>query len=209
MDPDLLRIPLSSQVYLGHAGVGNEEGIVDELRRKTMKTRKILAAFGAALMMLGISMPAAAFDCTNDDGDVNPTVIQANLTAMANSLRCAGHSEVFPGLWNPDNPIWERRRTPSCDVHQKLARNLYEKREFIEGTKPRKNQNNDATGAAWNVRNGQYEEAIMKLDAFVAAILRSRLNESYDPDTAAAQYQAMMFINEAEAARACIVQLLP
>jgi hypothetical protein len=49
----------------------------------------------------------------------------------------------------------------------------------------------------------------MKLDAFVAAILRSRLNESYDPNTAAAQYQAMMFINKAQVARACIVQLLP
>jgi len=29
MEPDLLRIPWSSQVNLGHAGVGNEEGIVD------------------------------------------------------------------------------------------------------------------------------------------------------------------------------------
>lgn len=209
MDPDLLRALLSSQVYLGHAGVGNEEGIVDELRRTTMKTRKILAAFGAALMMLGISMPAAAFDCTNDDGDVDPAVIQANLTAMANYLRCTDHSDVLPGLWNPENPIWEKRRAPSCDIHQKLARNLYEKRQFSDGSKPPRNKNNQAAGAAWNVRNGQYEEAIVKLDSFVAAILKSTLNRSYDPNTAAAQYQAMMFINKAQVARACIVQLLP
>ena len=170
-----------------------------------MKTRKILAALGAALVMLGISMPAAAFDCGGND----PATIQANLTALAQTVRCENDSTVNPGLWNSDNPIWEKRAQPSCDVHQRLARQLHEEREFAAGTKPPKNTNNLATGAAWDVRNGKYEGAISKLDSFITGILKSRLNRNYDPDTAAAQLQAMKFINEAEEAKICIAPLVP
>jgi hypothetical protein len=174
-----------------------------------MNVRKILAAIGAALIMIGISAPASAFECTNDDGAIDPAVIQANLTGIANTLRCADYSPELLGEWPKDNPIWERRRVPSCDVHQKLARNLYEKREFLPGTKPRRNKNNDAAGAAWDVRNGQYEEAIMKLDMLIDAVMKATLNRGFEPNVGAAQMLANELIKEAEEARICINQLLP
>ena len=174
-----------------------------------MKARKTLAALGAALMMIGISAPASAFECEGNGNTFDPATIQENLTALAVALRCVNESTVNPGQWNPDNPIWEKRRSPSCETHDNLARNLFEEREFEPGTKPRRNKNNDAAGAAWNVRNGQFDAAILKLDSFIASVMKSRLNRNFDPDVGAAQMLANELVNEANEAKICIMQLLP
>ena len=173
-----------------------------------MKARKILAALGAALLIISISAPASAFDCEGNGNLFDPMTIAMNLGALAIDIRCINDSAKNPGRWDGLNPVFEKRAAPSCDVHNRLARSLFEKREFADDSKPRKNQNNDASGAAWDVRNGKYEGAISKLDSFITAALKSRLNRSYDPDEAAAQLQRRKWINEAEKARICVNQLL-
>ena len=172
-----------------------------------MKMRKICSAAAAAIVMAAISAPASAFDCDGNGNQFDPATIQANLTALAVVVRCAPGSDSNPGEWDADNPIWEKRAAPSCDVHERLARKLYEVREFGPDKKPPKNKNNDATGAAWDVRNGKYEGAISQLDSFIADIMKSRLNRDYDPDVTTAQMHANELINEANEAKACIIQL--
>lgn len=179
-----------------------------------MKGRKTLAAIAAATLMTAISLPASAdhFDCGNP---IDEATIQQSLIDLAIMLRCENPSLVNPGMWEDDNPIWQKRNAPSCEVHDSLARKLYEKREFAPGTKPPKNQNNDATGAAWDLRNGKYDAAISKLDSFINDVMKSRINEGYlpfypdgDPDPAAAEAEATKFVNAANEARICINQLL-
>jgi len=174
-----------------------------------MKVQKILAAFAAALMMLGISAPASAFDCEGNGNAYDPTTIANNLEAIAVELRCSPGTKANPGKWPADNPIWERRGAGSCNVHHRLAQKLLQNREFDENSKPRKNQANDAEGAAWKVRNEKYEDAIQKLDQLIVAILKSRLNRAFDPNVGAAQMLANELVAEVEEAKICVAQLLP
>jgi hypothetical protein len=183
-----------------------------------MKMRKTITAAAAALVMTAISAPATAFECEGNGNQYDPATIQANLTALAIALRCAPGTDANPGEWLADNPIWEKRGAPSCDVHERLARKLYEERAFEDdcSDRPRKdckdrppqNENNDATGAAWDVRNEKYEAAISKLDSLIADVMKSRLNRAYDPDVGAAQTHANELIAEVEGARNCIYQLI-
>jgi len=174
-----------------------------------MKGRKTLTALAAALLMISVSAPVSAFDCLDDDGNIDPATIEANLIALAIELRCVNDSKVNPGNWPVDNPIWERRGEGSCDVHQNLAAKLFQNREFDDSSKPRKNQFNDAEGAAWKVGNEKYEDAIQKLEQFITAVLKSRLNRNFDPNVGAAQVLANELVIEAEEASICINQLLP
>ena len=175
-----------------------------------MKIRKTLTAMAAALLMITVSAPASAFECEGNGNLYDPATIQANLTALAVELRCETKDPeaLNPGKWVMD-AIWEKRRAPSCETHQKLARNLHEARKFALGTKPRKNKNNDAAGAAWDVRNGSYEEAIAKLDLFIKAVMNSTLNREFKPSVSDAQMLANELVTEAEEARVCIDKLLP
>ncbi len=207
MDSDFLRDPLGSQENLGHAGVGNEEGIVDKLRRKTMKARKILAAIGAALIMISVSAPASAFECGTDPvtDPYNKDVIAAGLKALAITLRCDDDdSDANPGEWIND-PIWERRRTADCEVHLRLARKLHEDRELDDdSTKPPKKKNNLVAGASWDVMFEKYEGALSKLDSFLNDASKARLNSKFPGGTDNAAIARNWFTSEVEEARICV-----
>jgi len=88
-------------------------------------------------------------------------------------------------------------------------RKLYEEREFGDGLKPPKSKNNEAAGAAWDVRNGKYLAAVDKLDAFVKDAYKSRLNvwESGNDYFDTALAAKMYFVNEVMEARGCICKL--
>jgi len=177
-----------------------------------MKARKILAALGAALMMIGVSAPASAFDCgTDPDTDpYNKDVIAAGLKALAEALRCDGDysSVANPGAWPNATPIWERRREPSCDVHSNLARKLYEKREFKNGSKPPKNPNNGVAGASWDVMFEKYEGALSKLDSFLNDAGKARLSSKFPGGYDNAAIARYSFTSEVEEARICVNQFV-
>ena len=182
-----------------------------------MNGRRTLAAIAAATLMMAISLPASSHHSAFDCGDPNSaTAISESLISLSNMLRCDGYNPDLTGMWNPENPIWEKGAAPSCEIHERLAKKLYEARSFGGNSKPRFNKNNDATGAAWDVRNGKYEAAILKLIAFASDIDKSRINRAYlpdypdgEPDPLAAEYEAMKFKNAAEDAQICINQLIP
>jgi hypothetical protein len=178
-----------------------------------MEIRKSLTAVGAALMMVGVSAPALAadtmFQCGTDTSNpYDKGVISAGLIEMAKSLRCKDpkfSSELNPGDWELP-AIWERRREPSCEIHTKLARGLYEKRDFIANPiKPRKNKNdtNLAAGAAYDVQFAQYDEALAKLDAFIYEANKAQLNRLF---LQAADYRSVL-VRDAKLARDCVYRL--
>ena len=156
------------------------------------------------MIMVVMNAPALAFDC-GEPQDPDPTVISASLVALAVELRCTPlpGTDAEPGTWPRDTPIWEKRREGSCDIHESLARKLNEDRDFDEGSKPPRNKNNTATGAANDVANGKYLGAVDKLDAFVNDVYKSRLNTDFGSATAAKMY----FLGQVEEARMCVCKL--
>lgn len=170
-----------------------------------MEIRKSLTAFGAALMMIGISAPAAADFSCGPDGGYDKDVVAMGLADIAERLRCDKDAdELNKGLW-VDEPIWEKRRAPSCEIHQKLARNLLEYRDFSEGNKPPKNKNdtNLAAGASWSVQFGKFEDALSKLDSFYNAASKATLNS----ENPSAGDLRMMLLADISQARMCVYQL--
>jgi hypothetical protein len=181
-----------------------------------MKIRKSLTAVGAALIVVGISAPAMAepaFVCEGNGVSHDPETIFTNLRVFAEDVRCkdpeAAPGEANPGIWDPENPIWEKRREESCEIHSSLARKLHEDRELDENsTKPPKNRNNDVAGAAWDFRNQKYEGARDKLYSFINDAWKARLNSQYEVmgeiDELAAAKARMDFIVRAEGAISCV-----
>ena len=174
-----------------------------------MEIRKSLTAIGAALMMVSVSAYAEkpALDCKYDVNQ-DPVKIQSGLTNLADYLRSTARDGATFGPW-PHDPIWQKRGTGSLEVQDSLARKLYEEREFGDGLKPPKNKNNEAAGAAWDVRNGKYLAAVDKLDGFVKDAYKSRLNvwESGNDYFDTALAAKMYFVNEVMEARGCICKL--
>jgi len=175
-----------------------------------MKARKILAALGAALMMIGVSAPASAFDCGTAGNPYDKDVIAEGLEALAMKLRCDGpySSDANPGTWPNANPIWERRRMPDCKVHSNLARKLLEDRELDdESTKPPRNKHhtNRKAGASWDVMFEKYDGALSKLDSFLNDAKKARLNSIFVPGgTKNATVARDWFTSEVKAARDCV-----
>lgn len=182
-----------------------------------MKMRRTLTAASAALIMTVASTPSLAFDCGGND----PATIAANLQALAFELRCDDRVDPNPGNWPAGNPIWEKRREGSCEIHDRLSSKLHVVRVFDDSgdcnVRPRKNcddrppenQNNQIEGASGDVANGKYEAAASKLDSLIADVLKSRLNRYFDPDVTSAQMLANELVKEADEAKACIIQLIP
>lgn len=168
-----------------------------------MKIRKSMTAIGAALMVVGMSGPASAFDC-GDPQNPDPATISASLEGLATYLRCSPGTGANPGTW-PYDAIWQKRGEGSCEVQDSLAKKLNEEREFAEGDKPPRNKNNTntAAGAANDVANGKYLSAVDKLDAFVRDVYKSRLNSEFGDALAA----KMFFVNEVQDARMCVCKL--
>jgi len=164
-----------------------------------MKTRKILAVIGAALLMIGVSAPASAFDCDK---------IAEDLKDLAIALRCKDDAtDANPGEWT-QNPIWQKRGSGSCEPQNSLARKLHEQREFKGGSKPPKNDNNGVAGAAGDVSNEKYPAAVDKLDSFLRDAYKKRLNMWTDvvkfPNSLAAK---TYFVTQVGEARACVCLL--
>ena len=175
-----------------------------------MNARKILAALGAAFMMISISAPASAFECGTDPvtDPYNKDIIAAGLTALAIDLRCElDATPANPGEWTHE-PIWQKSGCGDCEPQTSLARKLHEKREFIDG-KPPRNKNNTVAGAAGDVSNEKYLAAVDKLDAFVKDAYKKRLymwvigNTEFENSLAAKTF----FVNEVNDARSCVCHL--
>ena len=187
-----------------------------------MKIRKSLIGVGAALMMVG----ASANDGKPEVCDLNNPVqeeITSGLVDLADYLSCEVRADdpEFPklnfGPWPADKPIWQKRGDGSCEVHTTLTRKLYERRDFAPGSKPPKKPNNDAAGAAWDVRNGKYDAAVEKLLSFKNDVRKKAkdLNDwgPYDPvhpddrPFPNAGKAAEHFLNEVDNALGCVCKL--
>ena len=175
-----------------------------------MEIRKSLTAIGAVLMMVSVSAYAdkPALDC-GDPMNPDPALIQDSLTDLADYLTSTKRDDATFGPW-PYEAIWQKRGTGSVEVQDSLARKLYEERNFdVENPKPPKRKNNDAAGAAWDVRNGKYLAAVDKLDSFVRDAYKSRLNvwTTGNDDFENALAAKTFFVNEVMDARGCICKL--
>jgi hypothetical protein len=176
-----------------------------------MQIRKSMTAIGAALMMVGVSAYAGppAVYCGADSMNPDSGMIESSLTNLSDYLRSTERADATVGPW-PYDAIWQKRGTGSFEVQDSLAKKLYEERNFdVENPKPPKNKNNDAAGAAWDVRNGKYQSAVDKLDAFVADAYKSRLDVWADgnEDFENALDAKTFFVNEVIKARGCICKL--
>jgi len=135
-----------------------------------------------------VAMSMLAFNAAAQD---NCVVEIANIKAAADNLRC---SDVDGnGIYWNHAPIWQyaagngRKKQDAvgdgCDVHQKLARLLYEKPVVKESNgkgKPTQDNQTDGRGAARALEDHQYTYAIQLLAELKASIETSVLNP--DPD---------------------------
>jgi hypothetical protein len=178
-----------------------------------MKIRKSLTAVGAALLMVGANayaQPPSIVDCGNP-ASPEPEKITSSLINLADYLRKETPEEAEFGPW-PYDPIWQKRGAGSYEVHASLARKLYEERDFVANPdKPRFNKNNEATGAAWDVRNGKYDAAVDKLLAFNKDAYKSRLNV-WEPEHAYPDFENALdaknyFLGEVSKAVECVCKL--
>ncbi len=176
-----------------------------------MQIRKSLTAIGAALMIVGISAPASAFDCGGTYDKPDPATISNNLQGLAVFLRCpTTATPKNPGSWPSDGPIWQKAGAGSCDVHHSLARKLHEDRELDQDSKkPPQNKNNGVAGASGDVANGKYLDAVDKLDSFVRDAYKSRLNTWEDPVNGfqTPTLAKMFLMGEVETARGRVCKL--
>ena len=179
-----------------------------------MKVRKSLAVVGAALMMIGANAYAdkPAVYCGIDDMNPDPVDITNSLKDLADYLSTKDRLDDpnFPvknfGPW-PYDPIWQKRGGGSFEVQNALTKKLYEYR--TADTKPPKNRNNDAAGAAWDVRNGKYDAAVDKLLSFRKDVYKSKLNpwtEGNDDFVNEADAKKF-FVNEVNIAIGCVCKL--
>jgi len=158
--------------------------------------KKMSGTLAVAISMLAFNAAAQA-DCTDE--------IEL-ITAAADGLRCS-YGEFAGGNWD-SKPIWQkaagkgRKKQDAvgdgCEVHQSLARFLYEARDpDRDSPPPKKKGNNVARGAAHALADGKFQGAIDLLTSLQASIANSRLNPEFgtvhDSETGAdgdAQYWA-------------------
>jgi hypothetical protein len=168
-----------------------------------MKVRKSLTAFGAALMMIGVSAPAAAAGFDWDSGVCGDRDATAQeLVRLSEHLRCG---EEAPS-WPQDNPIWQKMGSGSCDVHESLADKLWVAPSDTDGSPGKgkgkgKGPNNTAEGAAQKVSEAKDDEAITKLMQLLDAINKSKPSRDFidGVEAAAAISGALEVIIEYEA----------
>jgi len=114
----------------------------------------------------------------------------ADVLGVADQLRCGSDG----GQWRPA-PIWQKaagkgkhkKSDPDplagCEVHLSLAKLIYEERDFTDpDSRPRKNKNNLAKGAAQALGDGQLEYAVELLEGLQSSVAISKLNPDYGDD---------------------------
>lgn len=177
-----------------------------------MNIKKSGGSLAVAVSLFALSGVATAgeyFACTQE-GDFPTYGNRANtidaLTSMADALRCQdGAFDQEAVGWNPDDPIWQWKGKDfkGCEVHTKLARQLYEKRED-DGSPPRRNKHgtNDSKGAVNDLQTGgaKDESATLRLYSFMETIGNATENPGKDGD-------ADEFVDSAMDAIYCITTL--
>ena len=165
-----------------------------------MQIRKSATALGAALVMVGLSTSASAFDCAD------PATMANAMHVFATDLRCEGEDANNPGEWPADNPLWERRMGPSCDDHASAAGAFYELSE-PKGKNP-KGKPAKETGIVVALRQDNLEEALRDLYAVLTDVSGDDVNTAYDPDFATANLIVMDIKNEISEMIVCVEQLI-
>jgi hypothetical protein len=165
-----------------------------------MKIRKSTTALGAALVMMGLSASASAFECGE------PKAMADDMLAFSVMIRCDDPNDSNPGSWDPENPLWERRMGPSCEDHSSTAGAFFElsepKGKNPKGKAPRE------TGIVVALRQYNFEEALRDLYGVLTDVSGDDVNTQYDPDFATAKFQVMQIKNEISEMIVCVEQLI-
>ena len=150
-----------------------------------MTIKKTGTSLAIVFSMLAFNAAAQA-DCTEEID---------HITQAADNLRCTlDQSEDFgdaAGQWDWE-PIWQkaagkgRKKQDAvgdgCEVHQSIARKLYEVRDFSDpDSRPRPNKKgtNLASGAAQSLEYGKFQAAIDSLTAIELAVDASVVNPDF------------------------------
>lgn len=164
-------------MHLAERKHGNKKSAED----KKVNIKKIGSGLIVAISMLAFN--AAAQDPEQCADLVTEMTGDPVTQGTADALRCAPD-----GLWT-HGPIWQFQggkgkkgaAGDGCDVHQKLARLIYEKPvvKVSKGKgKPTDNQP-DGRGAARALADGQLEYAVQLLEELQSSIATSKLNPDY------------------------------
>ena len=151
-------------------------------RTNKVNIKKTGASLAVAFSMLAFNAAAQA-DCTEEIDYI---------TQAADNLRCTlTQSPEFGdanGLWD-HAPIWQKAAgkgkkkqdavTDGCETHQRIAKKLFEEREFSDDKRPPKNKNNTATGAAQALTFGKFQAAIDSLTAIELAVDATVVNPDF------------------------------
>lgn len=165
-----------------------------------MQIRKSATALGAALVIMGLSTSASAFECAAPDAMADA------MEQFAFDLRCDDSLDPNPGGWPADNPLWERRMGPSCDDHASTAGAFYEVSE-PKGKNPQGKPAKER-GIAVALRQYNYEEALRDLYAVLIDVSGDDVNTQFDPDFATAKLIVMDIKNEISEMIICVEQLI-
>lgn len=135
-----------------------------------MNIKKIGGSFAVAISMLAFNAVAQA-DCT---------VESAEIKLQADWLLCAkdGGKET--------QAIWQFKGTKGdgCEVHKKLAKQLYVPHDEPPLGRGKGKGNNIAQGAANSLDDEKYEDALMHLQTFIDTIRESAKLNPKNPDAA-------------------------
>jgi hypothetical protein len=149
-----------------------------------MTIKKIGGTLAVVITMLAFNVSAQeqCADLVNE--------MAADVLGAADQLRCTRDG----GQWT-NAPIWQKAAgkgkhkntdpdpLAGCEVHLSLAKLIYEERDFTEpGSRPRKNRNNVAKGAAQALGDGQLEYAVQLLEELQSSIATSKENLDYGDD---------------------------
>lgn len=143
-----------------------------------MNTRKLCGTVAAAIFTFALSATASAgtyFECPID---ITPENVASEIEDMAFKMRCANFEpqkgDAAPGGWDKDAPVWKWGRKDGCEVHYKLSKLLHVARTS-EPPKQTPKNNNDAKGAANDVRDGKLVSALDQL-TLLADTMRDNAN---------------------------------
>jgi len=138
-----------------------------------MKIQKIGGSLAVALSLVAFGTAMA--------DEASCLAVGDDIQYLSQELRCDPDGYwTGPAIWQ-----YKGKGELGCIVHEKLAKLLYEER--TEPPPEIKKGNNLAKGAANDVYDGKYQDAIDQLQRFIDTILYdARLNKDFDGAAAAA-----------------------
>lgn len=174
---------------------------------------KIYGALGAVTVLIA-GAPAIAQDvgdppfyCTEYRADLIEWVEE-----FARFTRCVDYpSNVLPGQWNPDDPVWQHRPKQGgdgCEVHWKVSRLIDE--ATLEYSNPDRKGKNGNRGAASELEDGKDTDAYDSLQEFIDTLNYSAVVATHVfEDGTEHDHQALedAFVSEARDIQECIGRL--